>query len=257
MSNTLEIPFYKAIPVKLTRGMEYGLYIMCYKDTNHLILGAYAVSNDGLQRTHMSGPLIHFAHADLFADWLDDPEHRIELVDKVLVGSTSLAHPFSSNGEPVMLQTQTSLPMAFGKFWELLEIGVVKSKAIQFAVANAIRRCRNEVHGHPLAEDTIVISLGDGRFSWLHYDDAIDRVRLGFGAYDDAGTPRYGPTSYVFDKNTYHPFYAHHIANEEESVHIIATSAWWQPEYGTKVDGVLKKQTVTELLKLGDQIWNS
>lgn len=257
MATVTSIPFYRSVSLKKTPGMDYGFYIMCYEKTNHLILGTYAVSADGLQRTHMAGPLIHFAHANLFAEWLYDEEHSVVLVDKVLEGSTSLAHPFSSNGEPIMLQTQTIMALAFGKFWELVGIGLVENKRIQQNIADAIIACRNAIRGNPVAEETTVISLGDGRFSWVNYDDTLDIIRMGFGAFDPRNEPQFGPTNYVLDRSNFEPFAAYHIEHPDEPIAVTVRPAFWRPEFALKIWGDLKCQTALEILKLAAKVWNS
>ncbi len=260
---SFNIPFYRQVLLRQTASLKLGLYVMAYAGTNHFILGTFAESTDGLQRTHISGPLIHYEHVELYAAWLRDKSNGFLFVEKAdVVGRpSSMTHPFSSSGEPHILSSQKLMQLGFGKYWEA--IGFLNtsydlpSNRPQDQVAKALIAGRNEIWGDPIGELVSVLSLADGRFCWVNFDEAIAKLRFGMGYFDAANDPVFGATSYVFDQDDYQRWAALHFSQPMIDVHFYGLPPRWPSSLSTTLSGPEKAGVAVEVVRLGDQVWNT
>ena len=256
------IPFYRQIVLRES-GLKYGVYVMHYAGTNHMIIGAFVESLDGLQRTHIPGPLIHHEHVDLYADWLRDKKNHILFVEKAdAVGrKSSLVHPFSSSGEPHILKTQNSMQLGLGKYFEVSGLTTTTAASVYYdydhQIAAALVEGRNVIWGDPIGDLVSVLSLADGRFCWINYDEAISKLRFGMGFFDAANEPVFGATSYVLDQDDYVRWAALHFSQPDIQVHFYGLPPRWPGSLSPNLAGPVKAGVAVEVVRLGDKVWNT
>lgn len=255
-----KIPYYRQISLYDAPGFSLGIYVMVYEGTNHLIIGTYYESRDGLQKSHTAGPLVHHEHVLPYVKWLRNEENSFLYVEKMdMVGSPgSLTHPFTSAGLPVILDSQHQMQLGFGKYREILGLRDVVLKARpEEQVAEALLEGKREIWGSIMEDQTIILPLHDERFCWLSYDRSIDKIRMGLGFFGGGVKPIFGNASFVLDRNEYESWAAHHFQNIGSRVQFFGLPMSWPVSAPTHLDGGTKAGVAVAVVEFGDQIWNS
>ncbi len=250
MPNPQIVDFYERVPLHgATRHSEVFLYVLHYKNANHLQIGFGMESLNGLNVAHVFGPNVHEFHIPALLDWCRQGVFHLVLEDEY-----KGRHPFSSEMTVDLVKRLAEdpvLPLVSGRYSNLVREHVGNATVL----VPAIQRARDAVWGHPADWDIRPVSLADGRVMWIAYDSEIDKIRCGIGYFDASNAPVYGDPCYAVGKMECEKWVAWHFLYKDAPLEFFGRPSGWPVGFEMMLYDIKKQTFMVEFLKLADEIW--